>query len=773
MRAWFQLLRTYPATAFALLSVLLTASSVTGQALQCDMSEYSATSGLEASVAQNTLTLTWDGAGDARLRLGLAVDSGQPIVRELAVRGSGGQWTTLGRNLSPEFNVTSGRRRITEQQLSPLRRLGVNIDDEIIEEEKWGAFWDAPLEVPGLSSDDPAYRRDTDEIHRASAVYDINGCQVKTDGARLEVTFPGLSLGVFDEGRLVFTVYRGANLVRQMAVAKTEEPSVAFKYSGGLKGFSADSQRVRWRDTGGDWQKYEFGGSPNVTPVALRARNRIAVVEGDGASLAVFPPPHKFFFSREVEINLGYVWYRKDDDDSFSIGIRHNDWEEVFRPLAKTAREGSPTIEARIRQARRFAEGNFALYSSPPGTWQRMMVFYNVTPGAGESAMNAALAYTNKDVYRPLDGYQVMLTHIHPPFTSQLIDMGSVDIQVPWIPALRARGVKIVAMSDFHADGHMTDPGPIRLMEQQTYFEASRRHSDRDFLILPYEEPHDYLGGPLHWNTFFPKPVYWTHVRQEGQPFVEEDPQYGTVYHVGSAEDVMEMARRENGFVYMAHQRSKGSTGYPEAIRDKDFFNSDTFLGGEYRANVPVDLSDIRMLEREGLDAMDDMNNWTADKGLQPKFIVAATDTYMKYPEDDIYPQSYVNYVKLDRVPSFDDDWTPIVQAMRGGDFFVSSGEILLKQFDVEGSGNDRTITAEFDWTFPLDFVEVVWGDGENIDREIISATGEPAYGSKRYSVPFDATGKNWVRVAAWDTAGNGAFSMPVRLTGGTPTEDN
>ena len=44
-------------------------------------------------------------------------------------------------------------------------------------------------------------------------------------------------------------------------------------------------------------------------------------------------------------------------------------------------------------------------------------------------------------------------------------------------------------------------------------------------------------------------------------------------------------------------------------------------------------------------------------------------------------------------------------------------------------AGNKRTIVADIDWTFPLDFVEVVWGDGKRVDRQIISATDLPAFG--------------------------------------------
>lgn len=76
----------------------------------------------------------------------------------------------------------------------------------------------------------------------------------------------------------------------------------------------------------------------------------------------------------------------------------------------------------------------------------------------------------------------------------------------------------------------------------------------------------------------------------------------------------------------------------------------------------------------------------------------------------------------------------------------------------------DRTIVAEVEWTFPLDFVEVVWGDGVSRDRQIIDATDLPPFGAHRFEIPFDATGKSWVRFAAWDSAGNGALVQPIRL---------
>ena len=95
---------------------------------------------------------------------------------------------------------------------------------------------------------------------------------------------------------------------------------------------------------------------------------------------------------------------------------------------------------------------------------------------------------------------------------------------------------------------------------------------------------------------------------------------------------------------------------------------------------------------------------------------------------------------------------------------------MLISSYTVEGTGNQRTISADVEWTFPLDFVEVVWGDGEKTDRQIIPTTDLPAFGKKHFQIPFNAAGKKWVRFAAWDVATNGAFVQPIRLSAATTT---
>ncbi len=469
-------------------------------------------------------------------------------------------------------------------------------------------------------------------------------------------------------------------------------------------------------------------------------------------SVAVFPPPHKFFFAREIELNLGFVWYRKDDDASFSIGVRHADREEMYRPYGVS----DEVWKRRSDQARSFAQGNFALYNAPPGTWQHMAAYFYLSAENTEATQRAVMAYTHDDTFKPLPGYKVAISHFHTHFNELLQDQGTLDFIPPWLPTFRALGINIAMMSDFHGDGHAKDPGELRLKDQQVYFEGCRRHSDHDFLLMPGEEPDAYFRG--HYTMVFPRPVYWNHLRKSGQPLIESVAPYGKVYHIGNAADELAMLREEGGLVWQAHPRTKGSSGYPDAIRETEHFRSDRYLGGSYQS-LPVDLSEKRLCEERCFGTLDDMNNWGA-----PKFMIAEGDTYQKFPEDDTFSHLIVNYVKLDRVPRFDEDWSPILKAMRDGRFFVSSGEVLIRKSAVEGAGTQRTLTAEVEWTFPLEFVELVWGDGDKTERQVVGATSTTAFGTRTFRIPFAAAGRKWVRFAAWDSAGNGAFTQAVHL---------
>lgn len=737
------------------LPVICTLAS--GQAVQCSLQGYKPADGLTAEMRAGVLTFAWRGERDQRLRAEFTIRDGQPQIQELAARTGGGQWVVLGRALYPEFHVTSGKRRMSMAQATQFRLLKTEVTPELYDREKWMTFWDAPLVVPGVPGKGDSYPlpRDPSEVRRASAKFESTSCRVSTEGARLAVTFSGLEMGIFS-GELQYTVYRGSNLLRQEAIAKTDEPSVAYIYRAGLKGFDiATHPGVSWRDTARAWQKYEFGGEPNAEPMGLRARNRLAIVDAKGGSLAVFPPPHKFFFAREDEVNLGYVYYRKDSDSAFAVGAMMPEKGEGYHPWGVT--------DAEWKRRSGTSEGhwdNYALYNAPPGTLQHMAVYFYLSPEDDHATQQAVMAYTHGDVFKPLPGYKVLASHFHLDFNELLRDRQTLDYRPPWVDVFRALGINIVNLGDFHDDSDPRDPGPKRFMEQRVYFDGAARISDRDLLFIPGEEPNAFLGG--HWWLLTPHPVYYSHAspRPANQPFMENDPTYGKVYHLGSPEDVLRLVNQEDGIWYTTHPRTKNSAGYPDAYRDQDFFLSDRDIGASWES-LPVDLSEKRLCEVRCFGVMDDSSNWAP----KPKFMLAEGDTYTKWPDDETYPLLAVNYIRLDRVPSFKEGWGSVIDALRAGRFFGTTGEVLLHNYGVSGSGSQRVYTADVEWTFPLEFAELVWSDGKKVDRKVVPATELPPFGSHEFRIPFDPTGKKWVRFAVWDSAGDGAYTQPVAFS--------
>ena len=713
--------------------------------LMCDLTGYAPTGAITARLSDDALLLQWPGAGDEQLRLGLSIVDGTPTIAELAVQGGGDAWTTLATNAKVEFTVTEGFRRISNQELRPLRDLGVELTQEVIEKYKWDVFWDAPLDLrtevgggnpppPEGVAEQPGLPRSPDEIRRADAVYNVSSCTVTTDGARLNVTFPGMQLGSFS-GALELTVYEGTNLIRAEVVASTDLPSVAYKYDLGLTGLdiegSAGRSSVAWRHIANQSHAYSFGGPTNSDHVALRAANRLVVAETNGGAIAAFPPPHTFFWAREVEINVGNNWYRKDDESSFSFGIRQGESEVVERYLA-----------------------NWSLYSAPPGSEQHMAGYFYPTLGDASVAFDSALAFTNGDVYRPLPGYQVLGSHYHTDLGRDLIASGSLDTRLSDFEVLRAAGINIAGPVDRPRDA-------TQLEEQHWLFEGAERHSDDAFMVMPEMENTNLLGG--HWDLLFSHPVYYVDERAPGTPLVTEHPEYGRMYNIGSAQDMMAMIEAEDMLVYMPHPRTKGSTGFPDAVADTPHFRSDRYRGVGWRWGMGSDLSEIRLSEFRVIPLLDEMNNWIANTGLRPKYLLAITETYDKAPGDDIYANGPVSYLRIGDLPE-PGDYAPVINALNTGNYFVTSGEVLIPSHAYEGSGADATLTATVEWTFPLDFVELVYGDGDTTETQIVSTTDLPPFGSHTFTIPFDATRQAWVRFAAWDSAGNGAMTMPVRL---------
>jgi len=163
------------------------------------------------------------------------------------------------------------------------------------------------------------------------------------------------------------------------------------------------------------------------------------------------------------------------------------------------------------------------------------------------------------------------------------------------------------------------------------------------------------------------------------------------------------------------------------------------------------------------------MNNW----GLK-KHVIGEADVFTITQQNEMYAYLNVNYIQLKTLPKFDDGWQPVLEALQQGRFFTTTGEVLIPSFTVNGKTTNQTaqlnasgdakIALHLNWTFPLQFVEIISGDGERVYRDSISLNHTTAFGDKDFIFNINLKNRKWVRVEVWDVAVNGAFTQTVWL---------
>ncbi len=581
----------------------------------------------------------------------------------------------------------------------------------------WNAFFDYPPAHP-----------DGTVAHFGS--FRLAGLRVETAGSRLRVRCRGFSAGPF-EGEITYTFFSGSRLVMQQATAATQAQNVAYYYDAGIEFEAPDQERpgrnmrtpLAYFDTTGQLQRAVANGfQPERVPYRVRHR-ALATAAGQG-SVAAMPAPHQYFLPRDFTSNLAHSWHRS--------------WRG--------------TVSLGIRQVR---DTNWQFYpwaNAPPGSAQAMSLFLVLDDGPPEEALRSALRYTNSDRFPALDGYKTVASHFHLAYTVQAVEQPG-DWEPPFMRVLEPMGVDAAIIMDFHGDGHPRDLTELRLDELDSFFRMARRVSDRDFLLIPSEEANVHLGG--HWALVFPKPVYWWMNRPEGGQFQTEHSKRGTVYSTADAREMLELVRREDGLMYQTHARTKGSTGFPDAIRDTEHFRDPRYFGAGWKA-MPADFSSPRLGERT-LRLLDDMQNWELDKRL-----LGEVDVFQFDETHEVYAHMNVNYVRADRLPRFDEYGT-LLDSIRDGHFFVTTGEVLLPSWDIAGTEDEIEVSAQVRATFPLRFAEIVWGDGAGTQRHIVDLTATGEFAEESFEWRVRAPGWRWARLAVWDVAANGAFVNPVR----------
>jgi hypothetical protein len=217
--------------------------------------------------------------------------------------------------------------------------------------------------------------------------------------------------------------------------------------------------------------------------------------------------------------------------------------------------------------------------------------------------------------------------------------------------------------------------------------------------------------------------------------------------------------------MWTAHPRIKSSFKFPDQYRDSDFFRSDRFLGAAWKA-MPADLSRPTLGWRV-LDLLDDMANWGAKK-----YIIGEVDTFQMETDFETYAHMNINYLRLAKLPRYDDGWQPVLDALRAGAFFSTTGEVLIPEFRVGGKLSGETLSlgqttepilkADLEWTFPLSFAEIVSGDGARVYRQRIDLSDTESFGHRKIRLPLELKERKWLRFEVWDIAANGAFTPPI-----------
>ena len=684
-----------------LLLVLFSSFYATAQ-IAVDLSAYNKKNGATASVKNNVLNISWFVNKTDKGRLLLNLNNAQPLFQSIEM-SSKGSFKQIAKDLDPSFVLTIGKR-------------------DLISQNGWNIFFD---KVPLKPFD--SYLVDIDK--RAASVVSI--------GSRTLITVSQIKSDRFT-GDLQITLYNGSPLFNVAAVMSTDVDSTAIVYDAGLVSKSFDWEKIIGSDTDNKLQHSNINRNDSSRNVAVKYRTIIGV--GKEGSLALFPAPHQYFYPLDEAFNLRFTWfgsnYRKMVSD-YGIGIR----QDLFGD-------------------KRFVPW----FNAPPGTKQRLNFFCLLSTEKAGNILEDVKLFTHNDSYKAVQGYKTMTSHFHNEFVMKNILANKPIPDTPnFVKVFKTTGVDIVHLGEFHYTAHPKGPDEQRLLELKTLFDMCKRYSDKQFLLLPGEEPNEFFGG--HWLEFFPKPVYWIMSRKPDMPFVTEDAKYGKVYRISNKDEMLKLLELENGLAWTAHARTKGSTGFPDKYKDEDFFKSDRFFGAAWKP-IPADLSQPRLGKRV-LDLMDDMANW----GLK-KHAIGEADLFTIEPENEMYAHLNVNYLQMDKLPEYNEGWQPILDVMQQGKFFVSTGEILLPSFTVNGKNSGETLKLDnsgkavvklkADWTFPLHFAEIISGDGKEVHRQRIDLTNTEAYGKKDFAFNVNLKGRKWVRVEVWDAAVNGAFTQFV-----------
>lgn len=259
--------------AMRLLLLLLTLCSLAAaEPLECDFSNYRWSDDLQAEAIDGDIVVRWRGGpvmwvrgtfgttpvGATRLRARFGLDEGGPVIRDLAMVASSGEWVSAIRDARPGFSVAEWAQQTADQSpnsVNDMRPEGV-------------------------------------EISHSETTFSFQHCRVRGGVEGLEVPLNELTVGSFRRN-LRFSVRHPSNELWQEAVVSPSKPLVGFACRAGLLDLARSNfTAVKWIDLSGTGPDYWPFGGMSDTKESHVLHGDLGELAGDrGVSLSVILPP--------------------------------------------------------------------------------------------------------------------------------------------------------------------------------------------------------------------------------------------------------------------------------------------------------------------------------------------------------------------------------------------------------------------------------------------------------------------------------------------------
>ena len=375
-----------------------------------------------------------------------------------------------------------------------------------------------------------------------------------------------------------------------------------------------------------------LGRGNRSTPPAPTRRSPCATARSsprsEAGSVACFPPPHQYL-SRATR-------------------------PTTSRPPGPAGTTAGLTKSVRVRHppGPQTGGGEFVpWFNAPPGTEQRLGVFYLLSRGRAEDALDEALRLHPRRPLPDAARARTFTSHWH-----MAVAVAAMESR------RRARADDPDFVNDVQGDGRQHRP-PRRVPRRRPSQRPRPAPPARDGGDVRRVPPALRRHAPAHPRRGGQRLPRHPRARQASRPLDVPLPPARLLDHEArartsrssrttrstarsttsaTAATCSACSKREHGLAWTAHPRIKASSWTPDIFRDEDFFRSDHWLGAAWKA-MPADLS------RPSSASACSTCSTTWPTGASKKYVPGEVDVFKIDHTHELYGHMNVNYLRLDR----------------------------------------------------------------------------------------------------------------------------